>query len=74
MGLNVSIISSEEPSELLLDLKAIITAENYFKLHSNEVFQTFVSFWGDWDGSNRPSGQGHSLVAAVLIEKCFTAG
>ena len=68
IGLNVTIVSSEEPSELLLDLKAIITAENYFKLHSNEIFQTFLSFWGDWDGSNRPSGQGHSLVAAVLIE------
>ena len=28
----------------------------------------FLSFWGDWDGSNRPSGQGHRLIASVLVE------
>lgn len=66
-GLNVAISSSEEPSELILDLKSMITAENYLQLYSDVPHQTFLSFWGDWDGSNRPSGQGHSLVAAVLI-------
>jgi aspartate/methionine/tyrosine aminotransferase len=68
LGLNVSIVSNQEPQELVLDLNSIIAAENYTNLHSNSPFQTFLSFWGDWDGSNRPSGQGHSLVAAVLIE------
>lgn len=68
LGLNVAIVSSQEPQELILDLNSIIAAENYTNLHSEKPFQTFLSFWGDWDGSNRPSGQGHSLVAAVLIE------
>ncbi|MDP3683863.1 MAG: hypothetical protein Q8S01_08005, partial [Ignavibacteria bacterium] len=64
----MAIVSSQEPQELVLDLNSIIAAESYTNLHSNKPFQTFLSFWGDWDGSNRPSGQGHSLVAAVLIE------
>jgi aspartate/methionine/tyrosine aminotransferase len=68
LGLNVAIVSAEEPEELLLDLNSIITAENFSLLHSDFHFQSFLSFWGDWDGSARPSGQGHSLVAAVLIE------
>ncbi|MFA6598277.1 MAG: aminotransferase class I/II-fold pyridoxal phosphate-dependent enzyme [Ignavibacteriaceae bacterium] len=68
LGLNVAIVSGQEPQELVLDLNSIIAAENYTGLHSDKPFQTFLSFWGDWDGSNRPSGQGHSLVAAVLIE------
>lgn len=67
-GLNVAISSAEEPAELILDLKSMIAAENYFQLHADKPRQTFLSFWGDWDGSNRPSGQGHSLVAAVLIQ------
>ncbi len=68
LGLNVAIISNQEPQELVLDLDTMIAVENYTYLHSNKPFKTFLSFWGDWDGSNRPSGQGHSLVAAVLIE------
>ncbi|MGK9475547.1 aminotransferase class I/II-fold pyridoxal phosphate-dependent enzyme [Melioribacter sp. OK-6-Me] len=68
LGLNVAIVSSEEPQELILDLKTIISAENFISLYSDYQFETFLSFWGDWDGSNRPSGQGHSLVAFVLIE------
>lgn len=67
-GLNVAIVSNEEPQELILDLNSMIAVEDYLKLHSDYQFETFLSFWGDWDGSNRPSGQGHSLVAAVLIE------
>ena len=74
LGLNVAIVSSQEPQELVLDLNTIIAAENYTSLHSNNPFQTFLSFWGDWDGSNRPSGQGHSLVAAVLIENVARQG
>ncbi|MGC8654701.1 MAG: pyridoxal phosphate-dependent aminotransferase, partial [Candidatus Kryptoniota bacterium] len=67
-GLNVAIASNEEPQELILDLNTMIAVEDYLKLHSGYEFEPFLSFWGDWDGSNRPSGQGHSLVAAVLIE------
>lgn len=68
LGLNVAIVSSEEPQELILDLNAMISAENFIGLYSDRKYETFLSFWGDWDGSNRPSGQGHSLVAFVLIE------
>jgi aspartate/methionine/tyrosine aminotransferase len=68
LGLNVAIVSAEEPSELLLDLNSQIAAENYIQLNSDFSFDPILSFWGDWDGSNRPSGQGHSLVASVLIE------
>ncbi|PIQ08831.1 MAG: hypothetical protein COW71_09730 [Ignavibacteriales bacterium CG18_big_fil_WC_8_21_14_2_50_31_20] len=68
LGLNVAIVSNQEPQELVLDLNTMIAVENYTNLYSDKPFKTFLSFWGDWDGSNRPSGQGHSLVAAVLIE------
>jgi len=68
LGLNVAIVSNEESEELILDLNSIIAAESYSQLYSEKPFETFFSFWGDWDGSNRPSGQGHRLVAAVLME------
>lgn len=68
LGLNVAILSSDESDELILDLNSLIAAENYSMINSNESLTTFLSFWGDWDGSNRPSGQGHRLVAAGLIE------
>ncbi|KAF0153035.1 MAG: hypothetical protein FD143_475 [Ignavibacteria bacterium] len=68
LGLNVAIVSNEESEELVLDLNSVIAAENYSQLYSKQPIETFLSFWGDWDGSNRPSGQGHRLVAAVLIE------
>lgn len=67
-GQNVPILSNEEPQELILDLCTMIDAENYTEIHADSSIETFISFWGDWDGSNRPSGQGHSLVAFVLIE------
>jgi aspartate/methionine/tyrosine aminotransferase len=67
-GQNVAIRSSEEPQELILDLDSLITAEDFISLHSDYDYKAFISFWGDWDGSNRPSGQGHSIVASVLIE------
>jgi len=68
LGLNVAIVSADEPSELLLDLNSQIAAENYISLNSDFSYSPILSFWGDWDGSNRPSGQGHSLIASVLIE------
>lgn len=67
-ALNVAINSSEESKELILDLDSLIDGENYAALFGNENLRTFISFWGDWDGSNRPSGQGHRLVATTLIE------
>ncbi len=67
-GTNVAIKSKDEPDELLLDLSCAIYAEQYINLHTDKSYKTFLSFWGDWDGSNRPSGQGHSLVAAVVIQ------
>jgi aspartate/methionine/tyrosine aminotransferase len=68
LGLNVAITSSEESEELILDLRAMIAAENAALLQSGNTRAHMMSFWGDWDGSNRPSGQGHRLVASTLIE------
>ncbi|MBP1655225.1 MAG: hypothetical protein H6Q28_1781, partial [Bacteroidetes bacterium] len=65
-GLNVAIGSSEEGEELVLDLDSLIRAEDYARVHASETAPTFLSYWGDWDGSTRPSGQGHRLVASVL--------
>ncbi|HTO93797.1 MAG TPA: pyridoxal phosphate-dependent aminotransferase, partial [Bacteroidota bacterium] len=67
LGLNVAIRAAEESQEILLDLDAHIGAELYGALQGAGLPQTFLSFWGDWDGSNRPSGQGHQLAAAVLL-------
>ena len=67
LGLNVAIASSDESDELVLDLDAIIAAENYAALSGADGRRSLISFWGDWDGSNRPSGQGHRLVATTLM-------
>ncbi len=67
-GENVAINSIDEAQELLLDLDAFIEAEMLAEQAGENDLQTFLSFWGDWDGSTRPSGQGHRLVAAVLVE------
>jgi aspartate/methionine/tyrosine aminotransferase len=67
LGLNVAISSSEESDELLLDLDALVTAEHLQRLTTGDDTRQLVSFWGDWDGSNRPSGQGHRLVATTLM-------
>ena len=68
LGLNVAINSSDEADEILIDLDAHIAAEMFEDLQSGGARKTLLSFWGDWDGSNRPSGQGHTLVASVLLE------
>ena len=68
LGLNVAISSREEGHELLLDLGSLIAAEDVARLRSESGYGAFLSYWGDWDGSNRPSGQGHRLVATVLME------
>ena len=68
LGKNIAINSAKEGEELVCDLRAMISAENFSSLYSENNSQELLSFWGDWDGSNRPSGQGHRLVAAALIE------
>ncbi len=67
LGLNVAITSSDESDELVLDLDAAIRAENASWLSGRIASKSVVSFWGDWDGSTRPSGHGHRLVATTLI-------
>jgi aspartate/methionine/tyrosine aminotransferase len=67
-GITVPITSSEESEELLLDLNSVITAEYYSEFFSDSPLSAFLSFWGDWDGSTRPSGQGHRLISTVVIE------
>ena len=68
IGRNVPVRAIEEGDELVHDLIIMILSEEFIRQHSQHTMPTFLSFWGDWDGSNRPSGQGHLLVAAVLIE------
>jgi len=67
LGLNVAITSADEPDELILDLDSRIVAENYVYLRNGMEERSLVSFWSDWDGSNRPSGQGHRLAAAAVM-------
>ncbi len=67
LGETVPINSVQEADELLQDLNAFVEAEILAELHGEQV-PAFLSFWGDWDGSTRPSGQGHRLVGAVVIE------
>lgn len=68
LGKNVHLNSAKEGEELVCDLKAVIISEIFSSIYSDENDCELLSFWGDWDGSTRPSGQGHTLVAAVLIE------
>ena len=68
LGLNVAINSQQEVDEILLDLNTLIAGEEFAELFSDTALTPFLSFWSDWDGSNRPSGQGHRLVAAVVME------
>ncbi|MCC6906139.1 MAG: pyridoxal phosphate-dependent aminotransferase [Anaerolineae bacterium] len=68
LGLNVAISSQQEAEEILLDVDSLISGEQYADLFTGASLTTFLSFWSDWDGSNRPSGQGYQLVAAVVME------
>ncbi len=68
IGLNVAINSQQEADEILLDLDTLIAGEEFAELFSDVALTPFLSFWSDWDGSSRPSGQGHRLVAAVVME------
>ncbi len=68
LGKNVSINSQLEADEILVDLDALATSEGYTELFTDTSLRPFLSFWSDWDGSNRPSGQGHRLIAAAVME------
>ena len=68
LGRNVAINSQDEADEILLDLNTQIAGEKHAELFTDTTLSPFLSFWSDWDGSNRPSGQGHRLIAAVVIE------
>jgi len=68
LGTNIPIRSHEEGDELLTDLQAMIDSEEWAFWNCQTSLPTVLSFWGDWDGSSRPSGQGHRLVAAALLE------
>jgi len=68
LGANIAIPSTDEGDELVLDLKMFSGLEQFAFWQRGENLPAMISFWGDWDGSTRPSGQGHRLVAAVLLE------
>jgi len=67
-GLDVPVSSIDEADELVIDLKMMISAEKILHWGSSYSSPLLLSFWGDWDGSNRPSGQGHRLIAAAVME------
>jgi len=68
LGTSIPIRSHEEGDELLADLRAMSNSEEWAFWNCQTTLPTVLSFWGDWDGSSRPSGQGHRLVAAALLE------
>ncbi|MCG2786130.1 MAG: pyridoxal phosphate-dependent aminotransferase [Anaerolineae bacterium] len=68
LGQNVSINSQLEADEILVDLDTLSASEGYTELFTDTSLRPFLSFWSDWDGSNRPSGQGHRLMAAAVME------
>jgi len=67
LGENVAISSSKEAYELVLDIRAWQDAEARAQIIHGVESPVLLSFWSDWDGSSRPSGQGHRLAAAVLL-------
>ncbi|MFM8321078.1 MAG: aminotransferase class I/II-fold pyridoxal phosphate-dependent enzyme, partial [Chloroflexota bacterium] len=68
LGRSVSINSQREADEILLDFDALAAGEQYTRLFSSDPLTTLLSFWSDWDGSSRPSGQGHYLTARAVME------
>ncbi len=68
LGQNVSINSQLEADEILVDLETLAASEAYTELFTDTSLRPFLSFWSDWDGSSRPSGQGHRLIAATVME------
>ncbi|MEW5873180.1 MAG: aminotransferase class I/II-fold pyridoxal phosphate-dependent enzyme [Chloroflexota bacterium] len=74
LGRNVSINSELEADEILVDLGTLTAGEEYAELFAETRLTPILSFWSDWDGSNRPSGQGHRLTAAVVMENVRRMG
>ncbi len=68
LGRNVNIDSQHEADEILLDFDALVAGEAFTELFTETSLLPFLSFWSDWDGSNRPSGQGHHLIASAVME------
>ncbi|MCX7609831.1 MAG: aminotransferase class I/II-fold pyridoxal phosphate-dependent enzyme [Anaerolineales bacterium] len=68
LGATVSITSRQEGQEILLDMARLTEGEDYADLFGDAPFRPFLSFWSDWDGSSRPSGQGHLLAATIVME------
>ena len=73
LGRNVGINSQQEASEILLDLAALISGEEYAEQFTDVSLPWFLSFWSDWDGSNRPSGQG-TVSRCSCNGECTTHG
>jgi len=67
-GTNVALSSREEAQEVVYDLRILTATEEFVRLLHGIDIELLLSFWGDWDGSTRPSGQGHRLIAAALLE------
>lgn len=74
VGINVPINSQQEADEILLDLAALAAGEQFTGLFTDSHLSAYLSFWSDWDGSSRPSGQGQQLVAAVVMENVRRMG
>ncbi len=67
IGENVPISSQMEAQEAICDLEALHLTETFEEIFFGESQGVVLSLWGDWDGSTRPSGQGHTLVSGPLI-------
>jgi len=67
VGGNVSISSDQEADEMVVDLHSLADAQNLASIGHDLELPALLSFWGDWDGSTRPSGQGHRLAAGALL-------
>ncbi|NOY78023.1 MAG: aminotransferase class I/II-fold pyridoxal phosphate-dependent enzyme [Calditrichaeota bacterium] len=67
VGENVPISSQMEAQEAICDLEALHLAEIFNEIFFGHSPGVVLSLWGDWDGSTRPSGQGHTLVSGPLI-------
>jgi len=67
LGENTAVSSADEAFELILDVQAWHNAEEWAQINYGVKTPLLLSFWSDWDGSSRPSGQGHRLAASVLL-------
>ncbi len=68
LGENTAISSADEAFELILDIQAWQNAEEWAQINYGvDTPPLLLSFWSDWDGSSRPSGQGHRLAASILL-------